>query len=148
MNHLAVYVRERGLVEMPCAFSLGCEAGTPMALWEVEQRPSSFATSGTELKAHLLVLGYANKRHRSKMPVQLLFSCTSIKRIYLRNPVAGTSLEIPMQVQLPHLIDQNGEQVCSACGMKFPIDSKPSVSKVFIAHVGTYHKLAQEKPVP
>ena len=46
-----------------------------------------------------------------------------------------------------NLIDQNGKQVCSACGTKFPIDSKPSPSQAFIAHVGTNHKFAEEKPI-
>jgi len=40
----------------------------------------------------------------------------------------------------PYLTTVLGKKRCSACGMVFPKDSKPSLSKAFAEHVRSVHK--------
>lgn len=40
----------------------------------------------------------------------------------------------------PHLTSHDDVKCCSVCGKEFPPDSKPSISKAFVAHVRAEHK--------
>jgi hypothetical protein len=40
----------------------------------------------------------------------------------------------------PYLTTVTGKKRCSACGIEFPKDCKPSVSKAFAEHVRKVHK--------
>lgn len=42
----------------------------------------------------------------------------------------------------PHLVDRDGEKLCSACGVVIPADAKPSLSKAFVEHVRQVHNPA------
>ena len=39
-----------------------------------------------------------------------------------------------------YLTTVNGKKVCSVCGLHFPKDSKPSISKAFALHVRETHR--------
>jgi hypothetical protein len=40
----------------------------------------------------------------------------------------------------PYLTTVSEKKVCSVCGLEFPKDSKPSVSRAFAEHVRKIHK--------
>ena len=52
----------------------------------------------------------------------------------------------------PHLVERDGEKLCSACGAVMPADAKPSLSKAFVEHVRQMHKSVpkpdEKKPSP